>query len=87
MNRKSVSVAVFLIGAAADVGLMLPLGPGWRQRQTFIADRFFLGGPGSLRGFHSNSVGPIDNRRKRSRSATVCGLFQGPVCCPEWTWS
>ncbi|KAK9830313.1 hypothetical protein WJX72_010954 [[Myrmecia] bisecta] len=47
---------------AADVGVMLPWGPGWQKRQTCIADRFFLGGAASLRGFQAKGVGPTDAR-------------------------
>ena len=39
---------------------MVPWGPGWRERSTAISDRFFLGGAGSLRGFHTRSVGPAE---------------------------
>ena len=48
---------------------MLPWGPGRRQRTTTISDRFFLGGVGSLRGFRTCSVGPVDARRQHHAPA------------------
>lgn len=42
---------------------MMPLGPGASARQTPISDRFMLGGPSSLRGFHANCIGPVGERR------------------------
>jgi Omp85 superfamily domain len=45
------------------VGVLLPLGPGVAAKRTPISDRFFLGGAGSLRGFHANSAGPFSERR------------------------
>ena len=53
----------------AEVGLMLPWGPAWSQRTTSICDRFFLGGVGSLRGFCTRSVGPVDARRPQTADA------------------
>ncbi len=52
------------------MGVMLPLGPGWAGRQTPISDRFFIGGSGSLRGFHANSAGAVDARR--AQPSQVC---------------
>lgn len=52
-----------LHAAGADVGVLLPLGPGAAAKRTPISDRFFLGGAGSLRGFHANSAGPFSERR------------------------
>lgn len=45
------------------MGVLLPLGPGAAAKRTPISDRFFLGGSGSLRGFHANSAGPFSERR------------------------
>lgn len=50
---------------------MLPLGPGVRAKQTPISDRFFVGGSGSLRGFHANAVGPVSERRGAPRQVPV----------------
>ncbi|GFR49021.1 hypothetical protein Agub_g11042 [Astrephomene gubernaculifera] len=52
---------VFSLGLTA--GLLLPWGEGAMARPTCIADRFFLGGPSSLRGFKFKGVGPSDVRR------------------------
>lgn len=52
------------------MGVMLPLGPGWAGRQTPISDRFFIGGSGSLRGFHANRAGAVDARR--AQPSQVC---------------
>ena len=51
--------------ASAKVGAMMPLGQNAKDREkgTCIADRFFLGGVGSLRGFESHGAGPSDERR------------------------
>ncbi|PNW83153.1 hypothetical protein CHLRE_06g308900v5 [Chlamydomonas reinhardtii] len=59
---EETGAVVFSVGASA--GLLLPWGPeGGLTRPTCIADRFFLGGPSSLRGFKYKGVGPTDVRR------------------------
>jgi len=55
--------------AGAEAGWLLPWGPGWSKRSTSISDRFFLGGVGSLRGFRTRSVGPVDARRAPNTDA------------------
>ena len=57
------------MGAGAEAGWLLPWGPGWLKRSTSISDRFFLGGVGSLRGFRTRSVGPVDARRAPTTDA------------------
>ncbi|EFJ52244.1 hypothetical protein VOLCADRAFT_116281 [Volvox carteri f. nagariensis] len=52
---------VFSLGLSA--GLLLPWGEGALSRPSCIADRFFLGGPSSLRGFKYKGAGPSDVRR------------------------
>eukprot|EP00208_Stichococcus_sp_RCC1054_P001202 CAMPEP_0206145992 /NCGR_PEP_ID=MMETSP1473-20131121/29170_1 /ASSEMBLY_ACC=CAM_ASM_001109 /TAXON_ID=1461547 /ORGANISM="Stichococcus sp, Strain RCC1054" /LENGTH=448 /DNA_ID=CAMNT_0053542405 /DNA_START=138 /DNA_END=1481 /DNA_ORIENTATION=- len=56
------------VSLAADAGMVVPVGRGARGRPSSIADRFFLGGPASLRGFSANSAGPCDLRHPRSPS-------------------
>ncbi|KAG2436096.1 hypothetical protein HYH02_011607 [Chlamydomonas schloesseri] len=59
---EDTGAVVFSVGASA--GLLLPWGPeGALTRPSCIADRFFLGGPSSLRGFKYKGVGPTDVRR------------------------
>ncbi|KAG2426304.1 hypothetical protein HXX76_013061 [Chlamydomonas incerta] len=67
---EETGAVVFSVGASA--GLLLPWGPdGVLARPTCIADRFFLGGPSSLRGFKYKGVGPTDVRRPpEGRAAT-----------------
>ena len=50
---------------SGKLGALLPLGETARKdpRGTCIADRFFLGGVGSLRGFEPHGAGPSDERR------------------------
>ena len=60
------------------LGALVPLGAAARedQRGTCIADRFFLGGVGSLRGFEPRGVGPSDVRRppKDPAAAAAAGM-------------
>lgn len=51
---------------------MLPWGEGYASRTTCIADRFYLGGASSLRGFKFKGVGPTDMRRP-SQTASAGG--------------
>ena len=51
------------IAASAKLGALFPLGEQARKKGTCVADRFFLGGVGSLRGFDTHGVGPSDERR------------------------
>lgn len=44
-------------------GLLLPWGTSAWEKPTYISDRFFLGGTGSLRGFHIKGAGPTGKRR------------------------
>ncbi|KAJ1972115.1 hypothetical protein H4R34_005518 [Dimargaris verticillata] len=46
----------FVLSASARAGLIKPL----QGNAVSIADRFFLGGPTSLRGYHQFGVGPRD---------------------------
>lgn len=55
---NSCTLSVALAG-----GLMMPLGGDLAVRKTCIADRFFLGGPGTVRGFDMRGLGPTDVRR------------------------
>jgi outer membrane protein assembly factor BamA len=54
------------LAVGGELGLMMPWGPGYWGRTTYISDRFFLGGTSNLRGFAYRSVGPIDARRMPS---------------------
>ena len=49
------------ISLSARAGAMLPLGSP--NRPSCIADRFFLGGVDSMRGFSIKGIGPNDERR------------------------
>lgn len=51
------------LGLGATAGFLLPLGVGGVKKPTSISDRFFLGGPNSLRGFKHRGVGPSEPRR------------------------
>ncbi|GLC33405.1 hypothetical protein PLESTB_000072000 [Pleodorina starrii] len=67
---------VFSLGVSA--GLLLPWGEGGMSRPSCIADRFFLGGPSSLRGFKFKGAGPSDARRPApGRSASEQALASG----------
>lgn len=57
------SQQLFSVHTGAEVGVMVPWGSAWSEGKTAISDRFFLGGVGSLRGFRTRSVGPVDARR------------------------
>lgn len=57
------------LALSTHAGALVPLaGPGGggaaaaAQQPSLISDRFFLGGPGSLRGFRTKGVGPTDER-------------------------
>eukprot|EP00798_Chlamydomonas_sp_ICE-L_P003901 gene3901-13971_t len=56
------------LNLALTAGVLLPWGGDCMSRPTCIADRFFLGGPSTLRGFSYRSVGPTDTRRPPSAS-------------------
>jgi outer membrane protein insertion porin family len=47
---------------------MFPWGEEYTKRLTCIADRFFLGGPSSLRGFKFKGIGASDVRRPSTAS-------------------
>lgn len=52
------------LSLSASAGAMAPWGGAAPlSRPTCIADRFFLGGQSTLRGFKFNGVGPTDERR------------------------
>lgn len=61
------------LAASGKLGALIPLGRGGSKGATdspkgaeagsCIADRFFLGGVGSLRGFETHGAGPSDERR------------------------
>eukprot|EP00898_Chlorokybus_atmophyticus_P004189 jgi/Chlat1/4771/Chrsp308S00822 len=53
--------ATLMLGGSA--GMMLPWAFNGFSRPSIICDRYFLGGPGSLRGFRTKGVGPSDARR------------------------
>ena len=38
---------------AASMGALVPWGKGWAEQSTCVADRMFVGGPESIRGFRS----------------------------------
>eukprot|EP00899_Mesostigma_viride_P022848 jgi/Mesvir1/3748/Mv15023-RA.1 len=63
----------------ANAGLILPwaLGPLAPRQPVSIADRFFLGGPGSLRGFRTKGVGPMARREYRQEGGSA--LPSGPA--------
>lgn len=48
----------------ATAGVLVPLGGG-----SCVTDRFFLGGPGTLRGFQYLGAGPADQQRPRQSQA------------------
>mmetsp|Transcript_14035 Transcript_14035/g.24605 ORF Transcript_14035/g.24605 Transcript_14035/m.24605 type:complete len:501 (+) Transcript_14035:55-1557(+) len=52
-----------VLHVGASGGVLLPWGKDYEQKTTSIADRFFVGGPGSLRGFLFKGVGPSEVRR------------------------
>jgi len=41
-------------------GQVIPLYGGWAQGEVPLSERFFLGGPYSIRGFQSRSLSPVD---------------------------
>lgn len=57
------TTAFLSLGVGA--GVMAPLGRGAAGSPSSISDRFFLGGPASLRGFDISGVGPAAERRQR----------------------
>ena len=61
--------------ASAKLGAMMPLGQNAKdpEKGTCIADRFFLGGIGSLRGFEPHGAGPSDERRPPPTKAAASG--------------
>ncbi|PNH06935.1 Sorting and assembly machinery component 50 A [Tetrabaena socialis] len=59
---------VFSLGLTA--GLLFPWGDDALLRPTCIADRFFLGGASSLRGFKFKGAGPTDVRRPAPRTGS-----------------
>eukprot|EP00884_Botryococcus_braunii_P019094 jgi/Botrbrau1/5869/Bobra.0366s0048.1 len=67
----------------AQGGVLVPWGPSWRDRQTYISDRFFLGGVGTgLRGFSYKGAGPADLRRQPLGSTPSEDVKDGPP--PEY---
>jgi len=48
------------LGLSAQAGMLLPTNAISGNPRTGIADRFFLGGPLTLRGYKNNTVGPTD---------------------------
>jgi len=65
------------LAASAKLGALVPLGDVARKKGTCVADRFFLGGVGSLRGFDTHGVGPSDERRppKDAEAAKAAGVL------------
>ena len=65
------------LAASAKLGALVPLGDAARKKGTCVADRFFLGGVGSLRGFDTHGVGPSDERRppKDAEAAKAAGVL------------
>lgn len=66
------------LSASAKLGVLHPLGLSSKKKGTCVADRFFLGGVGSLRGFDTHGVGPSDERRppKDVEVAKAKGVLQ-----------
>mmetsp|Transcript_54263 Transcript_54263/g.172255 ORF Transcript_54263/g.172255 Transcript_54263/m.172255 type:complete len:471 (+) Transcript_54263:310-1722(+) len=67
----------------AKAGLLLPWGSA---AGTNVADRFYMGGPSSVRGFRTRSVGPADERRVRKDDQGEAGSLKydylgGDVMC------
>ncbi|KAK9833542.1 hypothetical protein WJX81_003706 [Elliptochloris bilobata] len=65
----AVAVPLGFFGSAlslrAEVGALLPWGPGFASQPTCISDRFFIGGvPSNLRGFAFKGAGPSAPRRR-----------------------
>jgi len=52
------------ITLSGSAGVVLPWGDNWSTQVTSISDRFFIGGPSSLRGFRTRGIGPSDARRQ-----------------------
>mmetsp|Transcript_32609 Transcript_32609/g.72023 ORF Transcript_32609/g.72023 Transcript_32609/m.72023 type:complete len:528 (-) Transcript_32609:921-2504(-) len=76
--KQQVDAAVVLpvnsrvaLNLSASAGIMLPWGEGWQGKATCIADRFFLGGPATLRGFKYKGVGESDARRPLTRNTAT----------------
>lgn len=65
-------VSPFVLDVRGQWGVLLPLGQGW-NKPTCISERFFLGGPGSLRGFCVNGAGPVDDRKFGVREVVPLG--------------
>ncbi|CAL8469714.1 g9256 [Coccomyxa elongata] len=64
---------------SAEAGVVLPWGPGWQAKPTYISERFFLGGVhGNLRGFHFKGAGPVDTRQGREGGVDALG---GDMMC------
>uniref|UniRef100_A0A7S0WW56 Bacterial surface antigen (D15) domain-containing protein n=1 Tax=Pyramimonas obovata TaxID=1411642 RepID=A0A7S0WW56_9CHLO len=68
------------ITLAGSAGVVVPWGEGWSTQVTSISDRFFIGGPSSLRGFRTRGVGPSDARRqgKDADSKTAASSTKKP---------
>ncbi|MEW5305444.1 MAG: hypothetical protein WDW38_010472 [Sanguina aurantia] len=68
------------LSLSASGGVVLPWGgPDPLARPTSICERFFLGGPTSLRGFKFKGVGPSQLRRPVSAQATPLGETPAPT--------
>uniref|UniRef100_A0A6U9QFE8 Bacterial surface antigen (D15) domain-containing protein n=1 Tax=Picocystis salinarum TaxID=88271 RepID=A0A6U9QFE8_9CHLO len=65
-------VEPFVLDVRGQWGVLLPLGQGW-DKPTCISERFFLGGPGSLRGFAVNGAGPMGDRKFGTREVVPLG--------------
>lgn len=65
------------LSMSAKLGFLKPLGERDVKKGTCVADRFFLGGVGSLRGFDTHGVGPSDERRhpKDLEAANASGIL------------
>lgn len=67
------------LAVSGKLGAIIPIGDAARKdpRGTCIADRFFLGGVGSLRGFETHGAGPSDERRppKNPEAADAEGII------------
>ncbi|XP_074659888.1 sorting and assembly machinery component 50 homolog B-like isoform X2 [Tubulanus polymorphus] len=68
--NKSINDTTFQLSLAG--GMMKSLNP---EKQTLVNDRFFLGGPMTLRGFNVKGVGPhCDGSALGAESYWLCGL-------------
>lgn len=72
--------------AASAAGLLLPWGP-WDSspwlKPTNLPDRFFIGGPETLRGFEFHGVGPSDVRRTPAPATAGAAATEAEANVPK----